>query len=109
MPLSAGMTKLNLSLFTAVLLASPLASAEPFVQITPGVGVAATAAKLPGGSNVSLSGIGGTFDLEVGRSFGRNFIIAGDISATSVVGPTFKKDDMDVKIDKNIGWSTAFF
>lgn len=79
-----------------------------FLQLTPGVGVAATAAKLPDGTNVSLSGVGGTFDLEIGATITGNFILAADLSATSVVGPTFKMGDAEVKSNNDVSWSTGF-
>src|SRR5215475_4383959 len=59
-----------------------------YLQLTPGVGVAATSAKLDDGSTLSLSGPGGTFGLAIGASIVENWVVALDISGTSVFAPT---------------------
>jgi hypothetical protein len=112
--------KLAIALFTLVPLsavASPsadeTATSGPvhdglYMQFTPGVGVAATAAKLDDGSTVSLAGAGGSFGIAIGAALSHNWILAADLSGTSVFGPTFKKGDMEVKTDDDIKWNTAY-
>ncbi len=102
------------------LLVPSLAAADPsieaqahptgglFLQITPGFGAAAAAAKLPDGTNVSLSGFSGTFDLQIGASIAGNFVLAVDLGGTSVVGPTFKAGTMQTTANDDVSWSTAF-
>jgi hypothetical protein len=88
------------------------ATADPhgglFLQLTPGVGVAATAAKLPDNTQVSLSGWGGTFDLEIGGGITSNFILAADVSATAVVGPTVKVGSAQMTANDNTTWATGY-
>jgi len=112
--------KLALALFTLVPLtaaASPArdqsVTSEPihdglYLQFTPGIGVAATSAKLDDGSTVSLYGPGGSFGIAIGAALAEHWIIAVDLSGTSVFGPTFKKGDMEVKTDQDVKWNTAY-
>lgn len=111
----------------AVILAAPLASADPavdppptplekpahsehglYLAITSGVASAATAAKLTDGTNVSLHGWGGTFELQIGASVTDNFVLAADMSSTSVLSPTFEQADMTVHSNDEVRWATAF-
>jgi len=112
--------KLALALFTLVPLtaaASPArdqsVTSEPihdglYLQFTPGIGVAATSAKLDDGSTVSLYGPCGSFGIAIGAALAEHWIIAADLSGTSVFGPTFKKGDMEVKTDQDVKWNTAY-
>jgi hypothetical protein len=79
-----------------------------YLQLTPGVGVAATSTKLDDGSTLSLSGPGGTFGLAIGASITPSWIVALDVSATAVIAPTAKHDDMEVKTSDDVKWSSAY-
>jgi hypothetical protein len=79
-----------------------------FLQFTPGIGVAATAAKLPDGTNVSLSGAGGTFGLQIGAALTEHWILAADLSGTSVFEPRLKMGDTDVKTVSDVSWNSGY-
>jgi len=102
------------TLLVASAIVAPLsAAAEPrhdgvYLQVTPGVGVAATSAKLDDGSTVSLSGAGGSFGIVFGAAVTENWIVAGDLSGTSVFSPTLKMNDMEVKTVDDVKWNTGY-
>jgi hypothetical protein len=79
-----------------------------FVSITPGIGVAATAAKLTDGTNISLSGPGGSFGLQIGAALSEHWIVAADLSGTSVFEPTLKMGDTEVKTVSDVSWTTGY-
>lgn len=79
-----------------------------YMQFTPGITVAATSAKLDDGSTVSLYGPGGSFGVAIGAALGEHWIVAADLSGTSVVSPTLKKSDMTVETSDDVKWNTAY-
>jgi hypothetical protein len=79
-----------------------------FVQFTPGIGLAATAAKLQDGTTVSLSGAGGTLGLQIGAALTEHWILAADLSGTSVFEPKLKMGDTDVKTVSDVSWSSGY-
>jgi hypothetical protein len=57
---------------------------------------------------VSLSGWGGTLDLEIGGGITSHFILAADLSGTAVVGPTVKVGSTQMTANDNTAWSTSY-
>jgi uncharacterized RDD family membrane protein YckC len=79
-----------------------------FVQLQPGFGVAATSAKMPDGSTLSMYGPGATFGIAIGAALSDHWIIAADLSGSSVFGPRLKKDDMTVETNNDVNWSSGY-
>lgn len=80
-----------------------------FIRLTPGFGAAATAAKLPDGTDVSMYGPAGTFGIAIGGALTEHLILAADLSATSVIGPTVKIGDQKTDTSNDVSWTSGYF